>query len=291
MVPHLHEVGTLYHNFKCTPLYKLFHIHIVWRAVKWKPNTRHKTHSLQKLATLLLHIDTAISGIGDCLVKTHRSGQLFLYCSGGGRSVKCVHPALEMEASKQKQRGVVRFLVAEGAGAHEIHRISAVYAEHCMSLTRVAEEIPQRTHIIARQFVSRTGPSSHNSWCEFSDWWSDSGKPTNHRGTNSCFRSALAMALCMPLSKITCSFEKFACIGFHINWRRDKWLTEWLHVWVICSGTTRESMHFSRVSSHGTKHGANNLNLRANGKANSGNTSIVPCQRNSKLSIRVQIKS
>ena len=54
-------------------------------------------------------------------MKTHRSTQLFLYCSGGERSVKCVHPALEMEASKEEQRGVVRFLVAEGgATRHEV---------------------------------------------------------------------------------------------------------------------------------------------------------------------------
>ena len=49
-------------------------------------------------------------------MKMHRSTQLFLYCSGGESSVKCVHPALEMEASKEEQRGVVRFLMAEGAG-------------------------------------------------------------------------------------------------------------------------------------------------------------------------------
>ena len=48
-------------------------------------------------------------------MKTHRSTQLFLYCSGGERSVKCVRPALKIEASKAEQRGVVRFLVAECA--------------------------------------------------------------------------------------------------------------------------------------------------------------------------------
>ena len=52
-------------------------------------------------------------------MKTHRSTQLFLYCSGGERSVKCVRPALEMEASKEEHRGVVRFLVAEGAGIRQ----------------------------------------------------------------------------------------------------------------------------------------------------------------------------
>ena len=50
-----------------------------------------------------------------CIVKTHRSIQLFTYCSGVESSVKCVRPALEMEVSKGEQRGVVRFLVAEGA--------------------------------------------------------------------------------------------------------------------------------------------------------------------------------
>ena len=47
-------------------------------------------------------------------MKTHRS-TLFLYCSGGERNVKCVRPALEMEVSKEEQRGVVPFLVADGA--------------------------------------------------------------------------------------------------------------------------------------------------------------------------------
>ena len=49
-------------------------------------------------------------------MKTHRSIELFLYCSGGESSVKCVHPALEMEASKEEQRVAV---VAEGAGTHD----------------------------------------------------------------------------------------------------------------------------------------------------------------------------
>ena len=48
-------------------------------------------------------------------MKTQRSTQLFPYCSGGKGSVKFARPALEMEASKEEQRGVVRFSVAEGA--------------------------------------------------------------------------------------------------------------------------------------------------------------------------------
>ena len=46
-------------------------------------------------------------------MKTQRSIQLFLYCSGDEFGVKCVRSALEMEASKEGKRGVVRFLVAE----------------------------------------------------------------------------------------------------------------------------------------------------------------------------------
>ena len=54
-------------------------------------------------------------------MKMHGSTQLFLYCSGGERSVKCVRPALEMETNKEEQRGVVRFLVAEGAAtSHKV---------------------------------------------------------------------------------------------------------------------------------------------------------------------------
>ena len=48
-------------------------------------------------------------------MKTHGSTQLFFYCSGGERSVKCFRPALEMEAIKEGPRGVVCFLVAENA--------------------------------------------------------------------------------------------------------------------------------------------------------------------------------
>ena len=40
---------------------------------------------------------------------------VFLYCAEGERSVKCVLPALEMDTNKEEQRGVVRFLVTDGA--------------------------------------------------------------------------------------------------------------------------------------------------------------------------------
>ena len=67
-------------------------------------------------------------------MKTHRSTQLFLYCSGGERSVKCVCPALEVEASKEEQRGVVRFLMAEGAGTREIRSRMSADAYHCKTI-------------------------------------------------------------------------------------------------------------------------------------------------------------
>ena len=40
---------------------------------------------------------------------------MFRYCSGGERSLKCVRPAMEIDTSKEVQRGVVHFMVAEGA--------------------------------------------------------------------------------------------------------------------------------------------------------------------------------
>ena len=52
-------------------------------------------------------------------MKTHRSTQLFIYYSGGEISVKYVRSALEMEASREEQRGVVRFLVAESAATRQ----------------------------------------------------------------------------------------------------------------------------------------------------------------------------
>ncbi|KAJ4446275.1 hypothetical protein ANN_12969 [Periplaneta americana] len=45
-----------------------------------------------------------------------------------------------MEAGKEEQRGVVRFLTAEEVEGREIHRLmSAVYGEHSMSCLRVLE--------------------------------------------------------------------------------------------------------------------------------------------------------
>ena len=48
-------------------------------------------------------------------MKTQRSIQLFIYCSGDESSMKCVRPALNMGASEEEKGGLIRFLVAEGA--------------------------------------------------------------------------------------------------------------------------------------------------------------------------------
>ena len=53
-------------------------------------------------------------------MKTHRFTQLFLYCSADECSVKYVRSGLEMEASNEEQRGVVRFLVTEGSRTRAI---------------------------------------------------------------------------------------------------------------------------------------------------------------------------
>ncbi len=77
------------------------------------------------LATLVLHIDIAICGVGD---KRSEHAQIHTVASLFWRCVDtCVCPPLEMESSKEEQSGVVRFLVAEGTGTLEIHcRMCAV---------------------------------------------------------------------------------------------------------------------------------------------------------------------
>ena len=65
-----------------------------------KTEPRYKIHSSQKLATLLLRIDTAICRAGG-MHSENAQVHTVVYCSGGERSVKCIRPALEMEASKE----------------------------------------------------------------------------------------------------------------------------------------------------------------------------------------------
>ena len=68
-------------------------------------------------------------------MKTHRSTQLFVYYSGGERSVKCVRPAMEMEASKEEKRGVVRFLLAQGAATRNKFKTpwNAIGCNYCFA--------------------------------------------------------------------------------------------------------------------------------------------------------------
>ncbi|KAL1489461.1 hypothetical protein ABEB36_014351 [Hypothenemus hampei] len=73
-------------------------------------------------------------------MKIPRFIQVFRYCSGSKCSENCVCLALEIEASKDTHRPVVRFLVTEGVRTREIHHcMFAVYDEQCMSLTSVYE--------------------------------------------------------------------------------------------------------------------------------------------------------
>ena len=59
-----------------------------------------------------------------CIVKTHKSTHLFLYCSGGDISVNYVHPTLEMEVNKEEQKDVVHIMVAEGAATRHTVKTS-----------------------------------------------------------------------------------------------------------------------------------------------------------------------
>ena len=87
---------------------------------------------------------------------------VFLFCSGGQRRVKCIRPELEMELSKKEERGVVRFLVGEGAGTRKMHRrIFAVYGEHCMSLTSVHERQKRLSEARTSLLDDGTGPTNH----------------------------------------------------------------------------------------------------------------------------------
>ena len=79
----------------------------------------------------MLHIDIATCSVGDMHSENAQVHTVFLYCSIDERSVKCVRPALEMEASQEEQRGVVRFFVVEGAATlHSQKTWNAVGRNH-----------------------------------------------------------------------------------------------------------------------------------------------------------------
>ena len=110
MTRNLDRICHLSHHYRPKPLSCMYGgnlryqtIGVVWGAVKWKPNIRHKTHPSQKLATLLLRIDTAICRVRNMHSENAQVHKAFLYCPGGERSAECVRPVLEMEASKQRR--------------------------------------------------------------------------------------------------------------------------------------------------------------------------------------------
>ena len=71
-------------------------------------------------------------------MKTHRSTQMFLYCSGGERSVKCVCTSLEIEASKEGERCVLRFLVAESIGMRQNVKTPGIFLLHDNACPHIA---------------------------------------------------------------------------------------------------------------------------------------------------------
>ena len=147
-----------------------------------------------------------------CIVKTHRSAQLFLYCSGGKRSVKCVCPALEVEASKEEQRGVVRFLVAEGAVTCEF----IVACLLCMANTVCSWQCGQAHRAITPDVIAQIdGLIRENRWI-----------------TEEQIRVQIGIShgTVHPIIKDHLQIRKICNSGFYINWQRDKRLTEWLHV-------------------------------------------------------------
>ena len=74
------------------------------------------------------------------VVKTHRATQLFLYCSRREHSVKCVRPALEIMASKEEQRGVVSFLMAQSAVTR--HKIITPWTESIFCMVTPVPILP-----------------------------------------------------------------------------------------------------------------------------------------------------
>ena len=68
----------------------------------------------------MLRIYSAICRVGDIHSENAQVHKVVYYCSGGERTVRCIRPALKMEARKEEQRAVLRFLVC--AGTREIHR-------------------------------------------------------------------------------------------------------------------------------------------------------------------------
>ena len=163
-------------------------------------------------------------------MKTHRFTQLFLHCSGGERNVKCARPALEMEANTEEQRGVVRFLVADGAGTREICLLFAVYGERCISVTSVHEwQKKFREGHTSLQEDSRP-VQAHRAIAPDVIVRIDGLIQESQRITEEKIRVHVGNSHGSVHAIITCSSEKFARSGFLNNRGKEKRSREWLHV-------------------------------------------------------------
>ena len=202
-------------------------------------------------------------------MKTHRSTELFLYCSGGERSVNWSSSSIVNGGkSRRAERcgsclGSWECWNTRNSSSHvycvwqtqyvpgvftSARRDSAKDAHHCKTIRARDRPIePLRLMWLRGLMV----------------WY---GKTDESQRNKLVFGSGLAMAPCVPLSKITCSSQKFARSGFRFYWRKDKRLTERLHVWAIFSCTKRNSMRFCNVSSQRTKRGATIFSPRENDK-------------------------
>ena len=143
----------------------MFHI---WGAVKRKPNTYHKTHSLQKLAALLLHINTAICRVRDM---HSENTQVQHSCLCIAVEVSLVYSVFVQHWKWRQAKRCSLFLGGWGCWNSSLHACCVWWTLYMCA--RVAEESPRRMHITAKRFVPGTGPLSHYTWCECMDWWSD----------------------------------------------------------------------------------------------------------------------
>ena len=170
------------------------------------------------------------------------------YCSGGEHSVKCVCRHWKWrKAKKSREMWFVSWWLRVLERAKFIVACLLCMAntvcpwQVCTSGKR--DSTKDTHHCKTIRIQDRPIEPLCLMWLRGLMIWS--GKTDESQRNKFVFRLALAMAPCMPLSKITCSLEKFVHCGFCINWRGDKWLTKWLHV--ICSGTTRKNMFLSRI--------------------------------------------
>ena len=141
-----------------------------------------KTHSSQKLTTLL-RIDTAICSVGDMHCENAQVRTVVSLLLWRWTWCKVCSSSTENGGNKRRAERCGSFLVAEGAGTREIHCRMSV-GEHCMFLTSLYEW--QKRFGEGRTSLQDDSCPGQAHRVITPDCWPDLGKPTNHRGTNSC---------------------------------------------------------------------------------------------------------